>query len=183
MSVARKCPYLLSNEQLQLVQRSKYLHINVQEFKFMSLNRPSTDCLYVLCVKVKAGRKVCVLFPEEHGDDMKVGEDICTFLRKELGEDMVIRQQPGKPELYVPESSWVVMVFSKQTLKDKVCKFRCIAQITDDFYENSLRVIPIVTDDVDIDDLPWFLNWITFLQKTDKNYLQRLLQIVTSKCM
>lgn len=60
--------------------------------------------------------------------------------------------------------------------------FSCLSTINEGDSKNTVSIIPVIVD-IELSDLPWFVNWITFVQKEEKNYKERLLEIIKGKYM
>lgn len=129
-----------------------------------------------VCLQVRQ-YEVCVL-TSDNSDDLQIGQQIHDYLSK-YGTSVTFRKV-GTSELDIPESKYVVFVMSKETLEnDRVLPFCCKACAQEGAERNVVRIIPVLTQDVKIDEVPCFVNWITFLQRSNDNaYLDNLLQIV-----
>ena len=73
---------------------------------------------------------------------------------------------------------WSIFVLSKETLRDKEIADLYDKAIAASMKVNQVRVLPILTADTNIADLPKRFTWATVMESAHQQYLEKLLEIL-----
>lgn len=77
---------------------------------------------------------------------------------------------------------WSIFVLSKETLRDKAITDLYDKAIDASMKANQVQVLPILTADTKIADLPKQFTWATVMESVHPQYLERLWEILNGKC-
>ena len=88
----------------------------------------------------------------------------------------------GKLSLkYLEDARWNIFVMSKNSTKDPAFLSQYQAAMTESITDNEVQVIPILTKDTAISDIPEKYRWTVLLESSQPGYLEKLSATMKSK--
>ena len=117
---------------------------------------------------------------------LEVAEKIEKFL---VGKGKKVeREKPNIPlfqqlDQMSNKCDWIIFIISQQFLKQNEKTFECKSVLSGCINENSLRILPVLVDDVAEKKLPSYLKFITYVSVNEPKYCEHIYHKMNGKCI
>ena len=169
----------------ELAKRTPKSHPLMQQLRELKEQQPSSS-LSVEEENPERNRTVFIAC-DENVPDFAFKEDLKKFLIqnnfKVWDDDLLGRSFAEILRRASKECRWTLFLLSKETLRSdnfELMSFNCRTILHKSIESNERSVVPIL-DGIKEDELIYELGWVTYLERQDPNFKERLLQTLSCK--
>ncbi|WAR27875.1 hypothetical protein MAR_013579 [Mya arenaria] len=116
--------------------------------------------------------EVVIICTENEKLDRELGGDIQTFL-----ENKQVRVSAYAGDVGNETVEWYIVILSKESLRDELVSKQCHDILADSIDRNEVRLV-IVLRELNTNEVPETINWVTLLNASEPTYLQNILNTV-----